>query len=572
MSREELLRIRDLRVTYRGGVVAVDNAAFDLRAGEIMALVGESGSGKTACCLAIPGLLDPAASVSGSIRYAGEELLGNGRAQAARRGHDIAMIFQEATGSLNPVRSIGSQVAETAGSREAAAAALRRVGVSDAATRLGQYPHELSGGTNQRIMIGMMLAQAPRLLIADEPTTALDMTTQARILALLARLRAEQGMAVLLVTHDLGVVAAISDRMAVMQHGRIVEAGATAEVLARPSHPYTRTLLHNRLELHAVPVRTARTASAPILSVRDVGKSYGPRGRRLAAVQQVSFDIETGEAFGLVGESGSGKSTLARLATGIEAPDSGTIAYGSGIDTVGKAALQRQVQYVFQDPHGALDRRLRVREQLREPLDIHGIGTRIERQREAARMLRLVELDEEIGARYPHELSGGQRQRVVLARALMLQPRLLICDEPVAALDVATQAQILRLLRELRERLGLSLLLVSHDLAHVRHLCDRVAVLYCGRIVESGRCEQVLERPAHPYTRALIAATPRPATPGPGMPDPTVAAAEPPSRRDPPAGCAFHPGCAVALPVCRRERPVPRIAPGGQSVACHAVA
>lgn len=567
-----LLRIRGLQVSYpgrAGEVVAVDDVALDVQPGEIVALVGESGSGKTACCLAIPGLLDRRARVNGSIRFDGVELLGDRRAQASVRGYGVAMIFQESTGSLNPVRSIGSQLDETTGAHEASVGALRDVSVPGAPQRLRQYPHELSGGTNQRIMIGMMLTRQPRLLIADEPTSALDTTTQAQILALLARLRRERGMAILLVTHDLGVASAISDRVAVMRHGRLVEAGCTAQVLSRPVHPYTKALLHDRLEVRSGPVRPARQATSPLIKLTGVGKSYlvGPHGKRFAALQDIGFEIGAGEAFGLIGESGSGKSTLARLASGIEAPDSGVIAYGAGIDAGHRASLHRAVQYVFQDPLGALDRRLRVIEQLCEPLEIHGLGTRSGRRQQALAMLRQVELDGEIAIRLPHELSGGQRQRVVLARALMLQPRLLVCDEPVGALDAATQAQIFRLLQRLQNQLGLSLLLVSHDLAHVRHLCDRMAVLYYGRIVESGTCAQVLGRPAHPYTKALVAAALQL-----GMPTAQMVSTEPPSRLDPPPGCAFHRSCPEALPQCRVERPAVRQAPGGQLVACHAVA
>jgi peptide/nickel transport system ATP-binding protein len=510
-----LLEISGLRISYRD-TIAVDGVALDVREGEIVALMGESGSGKTACCLAILGLLDRAARVTGSIRYRGTELLdGTGRGQAALRGRELAMVFQEATDALNPVRTIGSQLIEMLrthrpgplrAARQAAAAMLGRVQVPDAARRMRQYPHQLSGGLNQRAVIGMMLLHGPRLLIADEPTTALDMTTQAEILKLLARLRDEQGVAVLLVTHDLGIASAIADRVAVMRHGRIVEAGPATELLARPAHPYTQALVDARLPWRAAPAipRPAPT-QPPVLRLADIRKSYAA-----PVLRGVELEISHGEAFGLVGESGAGKSTLARIAAGIEAPDAGTVAYGPGIVANPRKSLHRSVQYVFQDPAGALDRRLRVRDQLREPLDIHRIGTRAERLRQCGRMLALVELDPAIAERFPHELSGGQRQRVVLARALMLEPRLLICDEPVAALDAATQAQILRLLRALRERLNLSLLFVSHDLPQVRHLCDRAAVLANGAIVESGPCEQVLGEPAHPYTQALVAAIPRP--------------------------------------------------------------
>lgn len=529
LPEHKLLEIRNLRVSFptkEGEHVAVDGIDFDIGAGEIVALVGESGSGKSTCGLSILGLLDKRVAATGSIKFGGVELLeDNGATQAALRGRKISMIFQEPTGALNPVRTIGSQLREMiryhastskGAAQDRAIGMLEKVHVPDAAGRMNRYPHEMSGGLNQRIVTGMMLLHGPRLLIADEPTTALDVSTQAEVLALLTKLRDEQGLAILFVTHDLAVVSMIADRVAVMQHGRIVETGPASEVLTNPKHPHTKALVEARLEWTTPPATFVNICEDPILSVASLRKSYAMSswmfGSRLRppVLSDISFFIKSGEAFGLVGESGSGKSTLARIVAGLEHPDSGLVTYGTAIDRATRRALHRCVQYVFQDPAGALDRRLRIRDQLREPLDIHEIGVRRERARKCLEMLELVELDRSFADRLPHELSGGQRQRVVLARALMLQPRLLICDEPVSALDASTQRQILNLLHGLRERLGLSLLFVSHDLTQVRYLCDRVAVLKKGEMVESGECRQVLEDPQHPYTRMLVSSIPRP--------------------------------------------------------------
>ncbi|UCI32093.1 dipeptide ABC transporter ATP-binding protein [Mesorhizobium sp. B4-1-4] len=535
-----LLEIRNLRVSFptrEGELVAIDGIDLDVGAGEIVALVGESGSGKSTCGLSILGLLDKRVVATGSIRFDDVELLDDGGStQASLRGREMAMIFQEPTGALNPVRTIGSQLREmicyhtgttTGAAQEKAAGMLEKVQVPDAAGRMKQYPHEMSGGLNQRIVIGMMLLHGPRLLIADEPTTALDVSTQAEVLTLLTKLRDEQGLAILFVTHDLAIVSMIADRVAVMQRGRIVESGPTSEVLTNPKNPYTKALVEARLDWTTPPPVLVTISEDPILRVASVTKSYARKSgvfgsrQRSQILSDVSFAIKSGEAFGLVGESGSGKSTLARIVAGLELPDSGTVKYGAMVEQTGRKALHRSVQYVFQDPAGALDRRLRIKDQLREPLDIHAIGERRERDSKCVEMLELVELDRSFAGRFPHELSGGQRQRVVLARALMLQPRLLICDEPVSALDASTQRQILKLLHGLRERLGLSLLFVSHDLTQVRYLCDRVAVLKTGEIVETGECRQVLETPQHPYTKMLVSSIPRPHSVRTGLPPAT---------------------------------------------------
>lgn len=528
LPEHKLLEIRNLRVSFptkEGEIVALDGIDLDIGAGEVVALVGESGSGKSTCGLSILGLLDKRVAATGSIKFGDVELLDdNGATQAALRGRKISIIFQEPTGALNPVRTIGSQLREMISyhtgtskgtAQDRAIGMLEKVQVADAAGRMNCYPHEMSGGLNQRIVTGMMLLHGPRLLVADEPTTALDVSTQAEVLALLTKLRDEQGLAILFVTHDLAVVSMIADRVAVMQHGRIVETGPTSEVLTNPKHLYTKALVEARLEWTTPPATFVTISEDPILSVASLRKSYarssGMFGSRLRrpVLSDISFFIKSSEAFGLVGESGSGKSTLARIVAGLEHPDSGLVTYGAAIDQATRRALHRCVQYVFQDPAGALDRRLRIKDQLREPLDIHNIGVRRERARKCLEMLELVELDRSFADRLPHELSGGQRQRVVLARALMLQPRLLICDEPVSALDASTQRQILKLLHGLRERLSLSLLFVSHDLTQVRYLCDRVAVLKKGKMVEVGECRQVLEDPQHPYTRMLVSSIPR---------------------------------------------------------------
>jgi peptide/nickel transport system ATP-binding protein len=598
-SGSRLLQIRDLTIVYpgqRADVTAVESVELDIDEGEILALVGESGSGKTACCLSVLGLLDASARVTGSIRYGGTELVGSGVETLARlRGREIAMIFQDPTGSLNPVRSIGGQLTEMArrgktqggkaqddkpwssSPRAAwanAIALLRATNVSDPEQRMRQYPHELSGGLAQRVMIGMMLTHRPRLLIADEPTTALDMTTQKQALAMLAELRAEHRMAILLVTHDLGIVAEISDRVAVMREGRIVESGKTAQILSSPRHPYTASLVRNRLDLERVATRPLAAASPPILRLVDIWKSFSVdrgeawgRRRSLSVVKGASLEIGGGQAFGLVGESGSGKSTLARIAAAIDAPDKGEIVYGTGLGPRERRAVHRLVQYVPQDPAGALDPRMRIGDQLREPLDIHAIGTAAERERRCGTMLEAVGLGPEMSKRFPHELSGGQRQRVVLARALMLEPKILVCDEILASLDVVTQAQIVDLLEELRAKFGLSLLFISHDLSQVRRLCEQIAVMYLGSIVEAGPSEVVFSRPRHPYTEGLIAAIPRLAAPR--IEAQTALLGDPPSFLHPPSGCAFHPRCPAASAICRSERPPMRVLRDGRSAACH---
>jgi peptide/nickel transport system ATP-binding protein len=533
---EPLLSLRDLAVAFAGeaGVTrAVDGVTLDLAAGEVVALVGESGCGKSVTALSVMGLLGAAgAETTGSVSYAGEELLGAPDERLrALRGEQLAMIFQDPLSALNPVLRVGDQVAEQiaahrpvsrAEAREQAVGLLDRVGIPEPAQRASAYPHELSGGMRQRAMIAMALSCEPRILIADEPTTALDVTVQAQILELIAELRRETGMGVLLITHDFGVVAQLADRVAVMEAGRIVEQGPVAAVLERPRHEYTRRLLAAvpRLDGPArVPApRPPDAPPGPVLELADVEVSFPSgggllrrNGPRRMAVDGVTLAIEPGETVGLVGESGSGKTTLARAAVRLLAPTAGSVRFaGQDITHARRRELDRlraELQIVFQDPYGSLNPRKRARDIIGLPLRLNGASSAEIRVRVDA-LLERVGLEPGHGDRWPHEFSGGQRQRIGIARALALNPRLVVLDEPVSALDVTVQAQILDLLDELQRELGLAYLFISHDLAVVRQVADRVAVMRAGRLVELAAATDVYERPQHPYTAELLRAVP----------------------------------------------------------------
>ncbi|MCT4682204.1 MAG: dipeptide ABC transporter ATP-binding protein [Roseicyclus sp.] len=490
--------------------------------GEIFGLVGESGSGKSMTALALMGLLPRGAETTGAARLDGTDLLTLSETDLCRlRGNEIAMIFQEPMTALNPVQTIGDQVAETltihgkakgAQARRIARDRLDRVGLSQVA--LDRYPHELSGGQRQRVCIAAAIALHPRLLIADEPTTALDVTTQAQILDLLKDLVAEEGMSLLLITHDLAVVADMADRIAVMNRGEIVETGPTAQVLAERRHPYTRALF--AASSHA-PDRAPQSAPEPLLAVERVHRHYpGPRqgfrrGPPIEAVRGVSFELHKGESLGLVGESGCGKSTLTRAILGLDPVQGGDIRlFGRSIVPVMPPELRAGIQVVFQDPYGSFNPRWRVERLIAEPFHLLPDAPKGEdRRAQVAEALRAVHLSPDDMAKYPHEFSGGQRQRIAIARALITRPRILVLDEAVSALDVSVRARILDLLAELQGEFGLSYLFISHDLTVVRAITDRVLVMQAGEIVEEGPTEAVFDTPAHPYTRQLLAAAPR---------------------------------------------------------------
>jgi microcin C transport system ATP-binding protein len=525
-----LLSVRDLTVTFAvpgGAVEAVKGVSFDLDRGETLALVGESGSGKSVTALSVLQLLPyPTASHgrASSIAFAGKELVGASPAVMRDiRGNRIAMVFQEPMTSLNPLHTIEKQLTETLylhkhmnarAARKRVLELLRLVGLSEAEKRLDAYPHQLSGGQRQRVMIAMALANEPDILIADEPTTALDVTIQAQILKLLRDLQARFGMALLLITHDLGIVRKMADKVSVMTKGEVVEAGPVRDVFANPQHPYTRRLLE--AEPKGEPL--ALDPPPPLLIEAQGLKVWFPIRsgvfRRVSdhvkAVDGVDFSLRAGETLGVVGESGSGKTTLGLALLRLIASE-GAIRYdGRRLDNVGERQmrpLRRELQIVFQDPFSSLSPRLSIAQIVEEGLKVHRIGRSAEERRALIReALSEVDLDPDAADRYPHEFSGGQRQRVAIARALVLKPRFVVLDEPTSALDMSVQAQVVDLLRKLQARYRLAYLFISHDLRVVRALAHHVLVMKDGKIVESGPAAQLFERPSHPYTRALMAA------------------------------------------------------------------
>jgi peptide/nickel transport system ATP-binding protein len=504
------------------GTPILRQVSLDIAPGEVFGLVGESGSGKSMTALALMGLLPDGAEARGSILLDGRDLAPlPERDWCSIRGNEIGMIFQEPMTALNPVQTIGDQVAETLlihGTPSRAEAAriardrLDRVGLSHVG--MDAYPHELSGGQRQRVCIAAAIARHPRLLIADEPTTALDVTTQAQILDLLRDLVAEEGMALLLITHDLGVVADMASRIAVMRAGEIVETGPTAQVLAERNHPYTRALL--AASSH-VPDRAAEPRLTPLLEVEGVRREYPGRregfrrGPPVVAVDGVSFALNEGESLGLVGESGCGKSTLTRAILGLDPVQGGDIRlFGESILPHMPRRLRAGIQVVFQDPYGSFNPRWRVERLVSEPFHLlDAQPTRSERRDRVAEALAAVHLPPDAIDKYPHEFSGGQRQRIAIARALITRPRIIVLDEAVSALDVSVRARILDLLAELQDSYGLSYLFVSHDLTVVRAITDRVMVMQAGRFVETGATEAVFTDPQHPYTQTLLAAAPK---------------------------------------------------------------
>jgi peptide/nickel transport system ATP-binding protein len=644
-----VLRLEDLNVTFNtpdGEVPAVRDFSLVVARGECVGVVGESGAGKSQAFLAAMGLLASNGRVQGRARFGSIDLIAQRGADLDRvRGARIGMVFQDPMTSLTPHLAVGDQVAEPIvrhlnvswrEARSRALALLQQVHVTDAARRMTQYPHELSGGMRQRMMIAIALACDPELLIADEPTTALDVTIQAQILALLVELKRERGMAMVLITHDFGAVAGVADRVAVMQGGRILELDTVRAVMKTPRHPYTQGLLRavalgegartgeaalsaptaaggdallasnarspgdvpTRAEsfVRSVELESAKTTLAanvhstgaadsralePIalsisgLSVQfPVPRGWFARPAMLRAVDDVSLNLRAGEALGVVGESGCGKSTLARAALLLIRPSAGQVVWMGrsleGLSARELKPLRRQLQIVFQDPFASLDPRMTVGEIVEEPLRVHHPELNAgERARDVAEMLIRVGIAPDLVNRYPHEFSGGQCQRIGIARAMILKPRLLVCDEPVSALDVTIQEQIVTLLADLKREYGMCILFVSHNLAVVRRLCDRVLVLYLGRMMELASSERLYTRALHPYTRDLLEAVP--------IPDPDVQPArltrvlggEPPSPLNPPSGCVYRTRCPHAKDVCREQIPLWEEAEAGHRVACH---
>ena len=571
-----ILRVRDLVVEFQaaeGLIRAVNGVSFTVPEGKTVALVGESGSGKSVVSQAIMRILPDSANIAaGEVLFLDPDKPGSfvdltrlrpdSKEMRAVRGHRISIIFQEPMTSLSPLHTIGNQISETLSlhrevsnklSLEMTVEMLRMVGFPDPDRAVFKYPFELSGGLRQRAMIAMALVCQPALLIADEPTTALDVTIQAQILKLISDLQSELNMAVLMITHDLGVVANVADEVVVMYHGKVMERGPVADIYRQPEHPYLKALMlavpHFGMKPgeRLVPLREinpaagtllrqkqpwpeAARAAGPLLDVSHLSKSFETRKRKLfggkpgggvLAVDDISFHVNPGECLGLVGESGCGKTTASKLIMRAISPDKGSLSFndhGKIVDvlTLRDAelfAFRRKVQFIFQDPFSSLNPRMTVFDIISEPLNIHQVGDSEERAARVRELMTLVGLDVRYLRRYPHSFSGGQRQRIGIARALALQPDLLICDEPVSALDVSVQAQVLNLLKDLQEELGLTYLFISHNLAVVDYVADRIAVMCAGRIVETAPRETLFRNPMHPYTQALLAAVPK-ADPG----------------------------------------------------------
>ena len=521
-----VLEVKDLSVTFRQDgrlIEAVKRVGFTIDKGETVALVGESGSGKSVTALSTVGLLGDNAEVSGSITYWGTQMVGASERELRRiRGNDISFIFQEPMTSLNPLHTIEKQLAESLAlhqgltgekARARIIELLGKVGIRDAESRLGAYPHQLSGGQRQRVMIAMALANGPELLVADEPTTALDVTIQAQILDLLADLKRSEGLSLLFITHDLGIVRRIADRVCVMQGGEIVEQGPAAAIFADPQHPYTQKLLAAEQKGGPPPVpegapEVARTEALRIWFPIQKGLLRRTVGH-VKAVNEATLSVRAGETLGIVGESGSGKTTLA-LAILRLIPSTGRISFlGRDLQGLGRAelrGLRREMQVVFQDPYGSLSPRMTVEEIIAEGLGVHGVAPGQNRTEMVAGIMREVGLDPATMQRYPHEFSGGQRQRIAIARAMILRPKLVVLDEPTSALDMTVQVQIADLLRELQRKWGLAYIFISHDLRVIRAMAHKVMVMQAGDVVEAGDCEAVFTDPQTPYTKALMAA------------------------------------------------------------------
>lgn len=535
-----VLSYKDIRVSFAtefGEVDAVKGVSFDIASGEVVAVVGESGSGKSVTSSTAMGLLPDNATVDGEVLLAGRNVMKMSAGERRRlRGQDISMVFQEPMTALNPVLRVSDQLVEAlqvhdvafgAQALEKAVDLLEKVGIPDARRRIRDYPHQFSGGQRQRIVIAMAIACGPKVIIADEPTTALDVTVQAEVLDLLRRLKEELDTGILLITHNMGVVADMADRVVVMLNGEVVETGDVQQVMSRPQHPYTRRLLDampllRDPEIHVGEVSPepegslddVRLGETPALEARDLALEYKFRRKATRVVEGVSFTVNKGEIMGLVGESGSGKSTVAKAVLGLlDVAEGDLLIRGRNMPTMPareRKTLKKEIGVVFQDPAASLDPRFPIGDIITEPMVVHQVGTSRERVRRAEELIDAVRLPSGVINRYPHELSGGQRQRISIARALVLSPTLLIADEPTSALDVSVQAAVLDMFRELQEQYEFACLFVSHDLAVIDTLAHHVLVMQNGRTVEQGPVDQVLQYPREGYTQRLLAAAPVP--------------------------------------------------------------
>ncbi|MBM7517078.1 dipeptide ABC transporter ATP-binding protein [Nocardioides nitrophenolicus] len=590
-----LLDVRDLTISYGGSAPSVRGVGLTVSSGEILGLIGESGSGKSTVAMAALGLLPQTARISAErFEVCGVDVLGSSPQQlTALRGRRIAMVFQDAMGALDPCMRIGAQIGEVvkrhqglsgARCREEVLNLMRQVGLPEPERRARQFPHQLSGGLRQRAAIAVALAGKPEILLADEPTTALDVTVQAGILTLFRSIRDELGVGIVLVSHDMGVIAQTADRVAVMLDGEIVEQGSVQQVLLSPSTDYARRLLDAAPDLDAAaqdraPAAPPEGPAEVVLEAAHASKRYRSKGRQVVAVDDVSLQVHRGEVLGIVGESGSGKSTLAKLLVRLEDASTGDLRmngvhYGQLKGALGRR-IRGKIQMVFQHPAGSLNPRMKVGRSIREPLTVEGVS-RPTADARVQELLREVGLPEESAQRLPHEFSGGQKQRIAIARAVSSSPEIVILDEPTSALDVSVQAQVLGLLDRVREQRDLTYVFISHNLSVVRAISDRVAVMYAGRLVEVGPGEEVFANAQHWYTRALVAAVP---STDPRHRDTDVA--DPEQVADPAAfeltaeqrehpACAFAPRCPMAMARCWSEVPdLVEVRPR-QLVACHA--
>ncbi len=584
-----LLSVEHLRIRYPDAAVpAVDGMSVTIDKGEAVALAGRSGSGKTQTALAIMGLLPSAAAVDGRVMYEGLNLLEADQLSLKRiRAAGIGLVFQDPLAALNPYRRIGEQLELILAAHNIAGAsrrrileALERTGLPNVERQYRAFPHQLSGGMRQRVVIASAILCGPKLLLADEPTTALDVTVQAQILGLLRELKQDLGLGLLLITHDLAVIASMADRLLVLDAGRVVESGTARDVFAAPSHEATRALFdaaHATSARAHAPVAAAEAATPPSVSVESLSVNYRERmpgifGRRrsLVAVNDASFELRRGETLAVVGESGSGKTSLARAVLGLLPGYAGIVSLlGERLpDDLGARtrAMKSRLQLVFQDPAAAFDPTMRVAESIAEPLRVHRPELGATARREAVDDLaRRLNLEAALLDRFPHQLSGGQAQRAAIARSLICDPDVMICDEAVAALDGPIREDVLQLLADEQRSRGLSILFITHDLGVARRIGHRLLVMYMGEVVEHGSMEAIFARPRHPYTRALLDAIP---VPDPAAPRPRAPGGEPASMLSPPGGCGFHPRCPFAGDRCRQQKPE-RIVTSDITVACH---